>query len=347
LVYPEPDLVISEKSETLVDGAFNVTYTVANIGGDAGTTSTTCIYVNGVQVATAACPALLAGQNDTNTVGPFDLSGCTINITVCADNANEVDESNETNNCRVNIWQVPDGTVCGYGDWEDDPANPCQERREIHRCISGSCTPSGEYEYQPKAEGEICGCTANNTLKRCDAGNCSDTGVCNSTSCGADVACDGKHPGEACGIYSTCNSTCKCVSPAPPNITSFAPPSPVNDTVCNWRTFNVSVNQTVNVSWYLNDSHLFTNVSVTEANYTLHAEVTGEHNVSAVATNANGTDMQTWVWNVSLLDNDGDGVSNAVEDGAPNGGDGNYDGIPDRDQSNVTSLLTATNQGEF
>jgi uncharacterized repeat protein (TIGR01451 family) len=34
----------------------------------------------------------------------------------------------------------------------------------------------------------------------------------------------------------------------PPNITSFAPPSPVNDTVCNWRTFNVTVNQTVNVS---------------------------------------------------------------------------------------------------
>ena len=87
-------------------------------------------------------------------------------------------------------------------------------------------------------------------------------------------------------------------APAPPNITSFAPPSPVNDTVCNWRTVNVTVNQTVNVSWYLNNTLQHTNVSTKEANYTLHAEVVGEHNVSAIASNANGTDMQTWVWNV-------------------------------------------------
>ncbi|MHC1623205.1 MAG: choice-of-anchor U domain-containing protein, partial [Candidatus Methanospirareceae archaeon] len=111
---------------------------------------------------------------------------------------------------------------------------------------------------------------------------------------------------------------------ANPEITSFAPPSPLNDTVCNWRTFNVTVNQTVNVSWYLNESFLHTNERTKEANCTLHAEVVGEHNVSAVATNANGTDMQTWIWNVSSLD---------------------IDGIPDRTQPNVTSLPTATNQG--
>ncbi len=40
-------------------------------------------------------------------------------------------------------------------------------------------------------------------------------------------------------------------------------------------------------------------MSTKEANYTLHAEVVGEHNVSAMASNENGTDMQTWVWNVS------------------------------------------------
>jgi uncharacterized repeat protein (TIGR01451 family) len=88
-------------------------------------------------------------------------------------------------------------------------------------------------------------------------------------------------------------------APAAPNITSFAPPSPVNDTVCTWRMFNVTVNQTVDVSWYLNESFLFTNDSVTEANYTLHAQFVGDNNVSAVATNANGTDMQTWIWNVT------------------------------------------------
>ena len=90
-------------------------------------------------------------------------------------------------------------------------------------------------------------------------------------------------------------------NPFPPAITSFAPPSPVNDTVCTWRTFNVSVNQTVNVSWYLNESLLFTNETVTEANCTLHAAWPGEHNVSAIATNQNGTATQMWIWNVTGL----------------------------------------------
>jgi len=89
------------------------------------------------------------------------------------------------------------------------------------------------------------------------------------------------------------------VTGAPPSITSFAPPSPVNDTICTWRTFNVTVNQTVNVSWYLNNSLLHTNLTTTDANYTLHAEFVGDNNVSAVATNANGADMQTWIWNVT------------------------------------------------
>jgi len=63
-------------------------------------------------------------------------------------------------------------------------------------------------------------------------------------------------------------------------ITSFAPSSPINDTVNTWNTFNVIVNQEVNVSWYLNNSPLFTNISVTEANCTLHAEFVGENNTT-------------------------------------------------------------------
>jgi len=85
---------------------------------------------------------------------------------------------------------------------------------------------------------------------------------------------------------------------AAPNITSCAPKSPVNDTYCTWTKFNVTVDQTVNVIWYLDEASQHTNESVTEANYTFHADDIREHNVSAVAENANGTDMQTWVWNV-------------------------------------------------
>jgi hypothetical protein len=94
----------------------------------------------------------------------------------------------------------------------------------------------------------------------------------------------------------------------------------------------VTVNQTVNVSWYLNDSFLFKNASVTEANYTLHAQFVGDNNVSAVATNANGTDMQTWVWNVTSVDSDGDGIPDSVEIATgtnPNDADSDDDGLVD------------------
>ncbi len=47
----------------------------------------------------------------------------------------------------------------------------------------------------------------------------------------------------------------------------------------------------------------------------------------------------------SFIQDDGDGVDASVEDGAPNGGDGNADGVPDKLQSHVTSLPSATGQG--
>ncbi len=47
----------------------------------------------------------------------------------------------------------------------------------------------------------------------------------------------------------------------------------------------------------------------------------------------------------SFGQDDGDGVDASVEDGAPNGGDGNADGVPDRLQSHVTSLPSATGRG--
>ncbi len=61
-----------------------------------------------------------------------------------------------------------------------------------------------------KPEGTICGCTASNTLKGCDGGVCTDTGICDATTCGADAACDGKEPGDSCGGGRICDSNCKC-----------------------------------------------------------------------------------------------------------------------------------------
>ena len=54
-------------------------------------------------------------------------------------------------------------------------------------------------------------------------------------------------------------------------------------------------------------------------------------------TSSNIGDVTTNIY----LDDDGDGIGEQVEDGAPNTGDGNNDGLLDKDQDNVVSLLNA------
>ena len=200
----------------------------------------------------------------------------------------------------------------GNTRWVDDPENDCKEKKQKEQeyhdytCPDGTCTDSvtdtqwidtGDTKNKP--DGTICGCTANNTLKTCYDGNCTDTGICNSTNCSADAACDGKAPGESCGAGRICNSTCNCVSIAPPEITSYVPDSPVNDSQGATRMFNITINQTVNVSWQINGTVVQTDKNVTEASYTNTSAVIGTWNVSAIVTNANGTDMQTWIWTVT------------------------------------------------
>ena len=109
-LFQEPDLVVN-KSVTIEDGTFTVNYTVTNIGdGPAGASNTT-IYIDSVNVLEDPVPALASGDSFTNTVGPFECPcGTTLNVTVCADNGNVVEESDETNNCLENEW------ICKKGD---------------------------------------------------------------------------------------------------------------------------------------------------------------------------------------------------------------------------------------
>jgi hypothetical protein len=102
---PKPDLVVTEKSEEFIneeEGTYNVIYTVKNQGdGDAEAASTTQVDIEG-SVTTYACPALASGASDTQTVGPFTVSGDSDTITVTADISNDVPESNEENNSLEN-----------------------------------------------------------------------------------------------------------------------------------------------------------------------------------------------------------------------------------------------------
>jgi hypothetical protein len=84
-----------------------------------------------------------------------------------------------------------------------------------------------------------------------------------------------------------------------PSITGFAPASPVSDVYGATRRFNITANQTVNVTWYINGTSVQPNTSVTNANYTNTSAAVGFWNVTAIANNTNGTASQTWNWTVN------------------------------------------------
>ncbi len=98
------------------------------------------------------------------------------------------------------------------------------------------------------------------------------------------------------------NITYILVIPEVPAITGYAPSSSVSDSTGAARTFNISTDQVVNVTWYLNGTQLFTNTSVTEANYTNSSAGSGTWNVTAIANNTNGTDSREWTW-IVMTDN--------------------------------------------
>lgn len=84
-----------------------------------------------------------------------------------------------------------------------------------------------------------------------------------------------------------------------PRIIGFAPATPVTNIAGETRAFNITMNQTVTVTWYINGTQVQTNASVTSASYTNTSAVVGTWNISAVAlNNANGIAMNTWIWAV-------------------------------------------------
>ncbi|MGB3457707.1 MAG: DUF3344 domain-containing protein [Halobacteriota archaeon] len=87
-----------------------------------------------------------------------------------------------------------------------------------------------------------------------------------------------------------------------PGITAWGPvESFVNNTEGESRTFNISVNQTVDISWQINGTEVQINETAIEAVYTNTNAVAGTWNVSVIATNAITElhNLHTWIWNVT------------------------------------------------
>jgi serine protease AprX len=90
-----------------------------------------------------------------------------------------------------------------------------------------------------------------------------------------------------------------------PVITSFCPTDTTPTNVEGEpSTFNITVDQTVNVRWEINGTVVQTNESVTEAWYRNTSAAVGIWNVSAINTNVTTglSAMQTWIWNVVPLE---------------------------------------------
>lgn len=263
------NISVSVNSSTL-NGA--VLYNSVNVTCDEGVTDSdtenTTVFVV-CEGTNTSCGIYPNCENCTENDGCYVYgTGCEDRDYYCSGGACEFIFSN---------WHCDGWQDSGNTRWVDNPGNECKDKEQKeqeyrdYNCSGGVCTyrvtdtqwlDTGN--MRNKADGTICGCTANNTLKRCYDGNCTDTGICNTTICGADAACDGEAPGASCagGI---CNSTCNCVALAPPEITFYAPESPVNDSQGATRTFNISINQAVNVSWQINGSVVQTDKNVTAA----------------------------------------------------------------------------------
>ena len=88
-------------------------------------------------------------------------------------------------------------------------------------------------------------------------------------------------------------------SPPSPTITNFTPISPVNNIIGDSRSFEIMTDQIVDVIWLVNDAQVHSNASVTDAIYTNMSASLGIWNVTAIASNINGTVMHNWSWNVT------------------------------------------------
>jgi hypothetical protein len=84
-----------------------------------------------------------------------------------------------------------------------------------------------------------------------------------------------------------------------PFISGYAPVSPVSDSAGATRVFNITANQAVNVTWYINGTEVSSQTGVTESFYTNTSADTGTWNISAVAINNNGSVAQVWDWTVT------------------------------------------------
>ncbi|AGB50279.1 S-layer-related duplication domain protein [Methanomethylovorans hollandica DSM 15978] len=84
-----------------------------------------------------------------------------------------------------------------------------------------------------------------------------------------------------------------------PSISDHSPASDLTSTVGDSQDFSVNINETADVTWFLNGTLVNTDEAVTTSTYSNDDASAGVYNVTAVTQNANGTDQYIWIWTVN------------------------------------------------
>ncbi|HHI30790.1 MAG TPA: hypothetical protein ENL17_03665, partial [Candidatus Methanoperedenaceae archaeon] len=84
-----------------------------------------------------------------------------------------------------------------------------------------------------------------------------------------------------------------------PVITEYTPNSPVYDIENGARTFRITIDQMVNVTWLIDGTEVFNEGHVSKSSYTHTNATIGVWNVTTIAESENGTAMQIWMWHVN------------------------------------------------
>ncbi len=88
--------------------------------------------------------------------------------------------------------------------------------------------------------------------------------------------------------------------PGSPSITSASPSPTVMTAAGAPQTFDITMNQSVNVTWFINGTIVQdTEKNLMTASYTNTSGVEGVWNMTAAVSNANGSDTRVWTWIVT------------------------------------------------
>lgn len=87
------------------------------------------------------------------------------------------------------------------------------------------------------------------------------------------------------------------------NITSYNPAQETTSILGEEKLFNIDINETVNVTWYIDKQLLKSDTTVKTSSFSNRTTPVGQHTVEASVINmTTGTeDKQTWIWNVNAV----------------------------------------------